>query len=304
MNLIFLTKYKWLFLKNHLYNTILKRIILASSIKQRKNQLSKPFITSSVFVNPLNTFNYSIVRYKLKELFFLKFKKSALLSNNNILDAFFSNKIYYLTLVLKITKFNFFILPTSNSHPNWRMFGNNNMKLSSKSIKNPLASTFIPLTTITAGQLSDKRKGRVRFEKFQLGISFSMLILSVFWSCLNKVTTRSFKFTIKIKCRYRWVWHIIRIIRKAFRNLYKEHKWYIKRQKNLLRKTDGSITVNNEDIIKYEHSVKRLKQIVNCPIFFETLQLFKQIPHNGCRLKKKHITRKDIKRISRRRLNR
>jgi len=60
------------------------------------------------------------------------------------------------------------------------MFGNNNMKLSSKSIKNPLASTFIPLTTITAGQLSDKRKGRVRFEKFQLGISFSMLILSVF----------------------------------------------------------------------------------------------------------------------------
>ena len=118
MNLIFLTKYKWFFFKNHLYNTILKRIILASSIKQRKNQLSKPFTTSYIFFNPLNTFNYSIVRYKLKELFFLKFKKSAFLSNNNILDAFFSNKIYYLTLVLKITKFNFFILPTSNSHPN------------------------------------------------------------------------------------------------------------------------------------------------------------------------------------------
>ena len=97
---------------------------------------------------------------------------------------------------------------------------------------------------------------------------------------------------------------MVRLIRKSFRHLYKEHRWYIRRQNKILKQKLITNSETNIDFNKYNYSIKRLEQLSNCPIFFKSIELVKRIPHNGCRLKKQYITRKEIKRVNRRRLNR
>jgi len=292
-------KYKKYYLNRVIHNIILKKIIL---------KYKKSFSVSSGYLkfelsdskSIPSVFDFFLVHNK-KECFNFVFLKNVIFYRNSILSNFFSNKLLNLVITFKFTKFNFFITPSSDSHPVWNLFlkqRDPSLRKTRTSLVSNVSRT-VPITTFSAGQLSNKRKGRLKFEHFNIGSHFTVLIMSIFWSSLNKWTSKLFKFNIKIKGNTRWIRHIIRSVRYAFRKLHKEHRWYVKKNKRLYLNKSSIL-----DLQKYNHSIQRLKQIVECPVFFNSLQVIKQLPHNGCRLKKVHLRCKDIKRINSRRMSR
>lgn len=140
--------------------------------------------------------------------------------------------------------------------------------------------------TVSAGSthLEDKSK-RLRFSNYAVGRDLAVLIVSIFWTSIHKLELPLFSISIKFKGRIKWARSIISYVWKSINKLYWEHQSYVLRHRNVaFKKEDGDQT--NSDLVKYEHSLSRLKMIEECPLFFELLSSIKSIPHNGCKMKK------------------
>jgi len=173
-------KYKKYYLNRVIHNIILKKIIL---------KYKRTFSVNSIYpkFELLDNKNVpSIIDFFLlcnkKECFNFVFLKNVIFYKNSILSNFFSNKLLNLVITLKFTKFNFFITPSSDSHPVWNLF----LKQTDSSLRKNRSSLIsnvsrrVPITTLSAGQLSNKRKGRLKFEHFNIGSHFTVLIMSIF----------------------------------------------------------------------------------------------------------------------------
>jgi len=108
-------KYKKYYLNRVIHNIILKKIIL---------KYKKSFSVSSGYLkfelsdskSIPSVFDFFLVHNK-KECFNFVFLKNVIFYRNSILSNFFSNKLLNLVITFKFTKFNFFITPSSDSHP-------------------------------------------------------------------------------------------------------------------------------------------------------------------------------------------
>lgn len=301
-------------LNSSLYTSVLKKIIITSHSNLLNSGSWRKSYLSILDRNSFVGFKKHTLLYGKNRILKLFFLKSLFFFSDKLLSSFFSNDQFQFTIAVNFTRFNFSISTFSNisnieSQP-WRLFLRKNMTAGNSTVLlKPELSSVPQLSsthyTFSAGQGVKRRKSRVTFENFNLGIQCASLVISMFWSFLSSSISRQFKFSIKVKGKFKWIKSIIYSVRRSFRKLCMEHRWYITRYQNALpRHATKQYTLSSADIEKYKYSMLRLKKIYNCPLFFESINLVKSIPHNGCRLRKSYLRCKDIKRINSRRRTR
>lgn len=292
--------------KNYLYLNIryllIKKILFAFDFKLTNwktnytmllNNTVLPNFNQLALLNVIGT-DWSFVNKK-------KFLQNIALTKTYVRIHFFHKQLNF-NIVIKITKFNFFISPTSNINLSyWKTFLTK--KYMNWSTKVNKFNSVYTHSTISAGGAIKNRKTRLTFKTFTLGSYLTSLTLSIFWVFLNNISSNTspyLKFSIKVNGQLKWVKSLIYTIRKSFKLLQKEHRWYLYKYRNIKR----SRSLTDIEVERYNYSVMSLKKMAECPLKIESIQLSKSLPHNGCRLKKTNLRCKMIKTINKRRKTR
>jgi len=268
------------------------------------------------------TFEKNLSSFFLNERKINKFKY--FLYNLGFFNNFFSiNRYGYrhqLLITIAYTKHNFFF--STSTDFKWPFFedvkpigprkGNKTLTKAQRAGKpiwirtSDMLNTLHVNTTLSSGVTLKKKKLRFKWTNFTMVKELTSLVVSVFWSLINNSTYKQFSVLIRLKGSVKWIGTIVYWIRKYFSRLYYAHRKYIRRyitrQKNKIRRfknrvkkrgiNETFVPIQNQDYFKYKYSLSRMNAIKHCPLYFDRVESFRQIPHNGCKMVKRNRKRK------------